>query len=177
LSKQAAARPLPPARLRRKAGSQPSDSMELQIRRMREADLDSILAIETASFTSPWSRSAFENEMRAIYAHPLVVTQAVPPHILGYLCFWMVTDECHILNLAVHPSFRRAGIASSLIRRLLEVCEHKHIRGCFLEVRISNKLAISLYRKFGFVPCGIRKRYYPDTGEDAMVMKRRFPSP
>ena len=142
---------------------------------MREADLEAILAIETASFSSPWSRSAFDNEMRAIYAYPLVITQATPPYVLGYLCFWMIMDECHILNLAVHPSFRRVGIASSLIGRLLEICQHKRVRECYLEVRVSNKLAISLYQKFGFLQCGIRKRYYSDTGENALVMRRRIP--
>ena len=140
---------------------------------MRGSDLEEILSIEKISFTSPWSRCAFENEMRATYAYPLVMTESQSPSIIGYLCFWLVRDECQILNLAIHPSYRRRGIASQLIHHLLKFCEHKKITHCYLEVRASNQLAISLYHKCGFKNFGIRKNYYPDTGEDALIMKRR----
>ena len=141
---------------------------------MRESDLDEILLIEKSSFLSPWSRCAFENEMRAVYAFPMVIAQDVPPRIQGYLCFWILNDECHILNLAVHPSFRRKGVASRLIGKLLDVCRLKKIVTCFLEVRTSNQVARTLYRKFGFEHQGVRKKYYSDTGEDALIMKRRL---
>jgi [ribosomal protein S18]-alanine N-acetyltransferase len=141
---------------------------------MRESDLDEILFIEKSSFLSPWSRCAFENEMRAVYAFPMVMTYQDPPVIRGYLCFWIVSDECHILNLAVHPACRRRGIASRLITHLLEYCERKRIGNCYLEVRISNRVAKSLYLKFGFQEEGCRRQYYSDTGEDALIMRRRI---
>ena len=147
--------------------------MQASIRRMRESDLEEILAIERASFLTPWSRCAFENEMRAGYAFPMVMVQPQPPFVVGYLCFWMVLDECHILNIAVHPSFRKTGIATRLINQLFEICENNKIIHCYLEVRASNQVAITLYQNFGFRICGVRKGYYPDTGEDALIMKRR----
>ena len=142
---------------------------------MRGSDLEEILSIERISFTSPWSRCAFENEMRASYAFPLVMTHSQQaPAVLGYLCFWRVLDECHLLNLAVHPSHRRLGIASKLIHHLFEFCAHHNISTCYLEVRASNEIAITLYKKCGFKSCGFKKNYYPDTGEDALIMKRRI---
>lgn len=149
--------------------------MQSAIRRMRECDLDEILRIEKTSSLSPWSRCAFENEMRAVYAHPMVMAQDVPPRIQGYLCFWMLSDECRILNLAVHPECRRTGVASGLIANLLDLCRLKRVLACYLEVRTSNEIARALYRKFGFKREGVRRKYYADTGEDALIMKRRFP--
>jgi len=93
--------------------------------------------------------------------------------ILGYLCSWIVTDECHILNLAVHPRYRRTGLASQLIEFLFRICQRKKIAQYSLEVRISNAAAISLYQKHGFMICGTRKGYYSDTGEDSLIMQRR----
>lgn len=147
--------------------------MLFSIRRMCEEDLEEILAIERASYRSPWSRRAFESEVRAQHAFAFVLGQSNPPFVLGYICSWMAVDECHILNLAIHPSFRRMGLASQLIDHLFETCRERGILHCFLEVRMSNESAISLYRKYGFKVCGVRRRYYPDTGEDALIMQRR----
>ena len=147
--------------------------MLFSIRRMSEKDLEEILAIEQASYPTPWSQRAFESEMRAQHAFPLVLGQSSPPLVLGYVCSWMTLDECHILNLAVHPSFRRMGLASQLIDHLLVTCQERGILHYFLEVRVSNEKAICLYEKFGFKVCGVRRSYYPDTGEDALIMQRR----
>ena len=148
--------------------------MQSVIRRMRESDLDEVLGIEKVSFLSPWSRCAFENEMRASYAFPMVLTQFSPSLLQGYLCFWLVLDECRILNLAVHPECRRQGIASEMIHNLMEMCSHKKICHCQLEVRVSNRIARSLYHKYGFKDQGVHKNYYNDTGEDALILKRRI---
>ena len=147
--------------------------MLFSIRRMTEEDLEEILAIEQASYRTPWSRRAFEGEIRAPQAHPLVLGQSDPPFVIGYVCSWRTMDECHILNVAVHPSFRRMGIASQMIDHLLEKCRAEGILHYFLEVRVSNEGAISLYKKYGFKVCGVRRRYYADTGEDALIMQRR----
>jgi ribosomal-protein-alanine N-acetyltransferase len=140
---------------------------------MTEADLEEILAIEEASYRTPWSRRAFESEIRAPHANPLVLGQSDPAFVIGYVCSWRTMDECHILNVAVHPSFRRMGIASQMIDHLLEICGQEGIRHYFLEVRVSNEGAISLYKNYGFKVCGVRRKYYADTGEDALIMQRR----
>ncbi len=147
--------------------------MLFSIRRMTEKDLEEILAIEQVSYRTPWSRRTFESEIRAPHAYPLVLGQSDPPFILGYVCSWRTLGGCHILNVAVHPSFRRIGLASQLIDHLLEICQEGGILHYVLEVRISNESAISLYKKYGFKVCGVRRRYYEDTGEDALIMQRR----
>ena len=147
--------------------------MLFSIRRMREKDLEEILAIERASYPVPWSRRAFQAELSVRHAFPLVLGQWNPPSVLGYLCSWLTVDECHILNLAIHPSFRRMGLASQLIDHLLNKSQQRGILRYFLEVRVTNEKAIALYRKYGFKVCGVRRRYYADTGEDALVMQRR----
>jgi ribosomal-protein-alanine N-acetyltransferase len=147
--------------------------MLFSIRRMTEEDLEEILAIEQASYRTPWSRRAFESEIRAPHANPLVLGQSDPPVVIGYICSWRTLDECHILNVAVHPSFRRMGLAAQMIDHLLEICQGEGILHYFLEVRVSNEGAISLYKKYGFKVCGVRRRYYADTGEDALIMQRR----
>ncbi len=147
--------------------------MVFWIRRMREKDLDEVLAIERASFPNPWSRTAFEGEIRSRHAYPVVILHRPASRVVGYLCYWIALDECHIMNIAVHPAYRRMGLASRLIDHLFTVCRRKGIHHCFLEVRVSNERAISLYRKYGFEVCAIRKRYYAQTGEDALVMRRK----
>lgn len=151
--------------------------MLFSIRRMTVEDLDEVLPIEQASYRTPWSQPAFESEIRAPHAFPLVLGQPDPPLVIGYICSWRMLDECHILNVAVHPSFRRMGLASQMIDHLLEICREGGTLHYFLEVRESNEGAISLYRKYGFKVCGIRRKYYSDTGEDALVMQRRAVCP
>jgi ribosomal-protein-alanine N-acetyltransferase len=147
--------------------------MLFSIRRMTEQDLDEILAIEQASYKTPWSRRAFESEIRAPHAYPLVLGQAAPTSVVGYICSWRTLDECHILNVAIHPSFRRMGLASQMIDHLLDTTQKGGVTHYFLEVRVSNEGAISLYRKYDFKVCGVRRKYYVDTGEDALIMQRR----
>lgn len=147
--------------------------MLFSIRRMTNEDLGEILAIEQASYPTPWSRRAFEGEIRAPHANPLVLGQPDSPSVIGYICSWRTLDECHILNVAVHPSFRRMGLASQMIDHLLETCQETGTLHHFLEVRVSNEGAIELYKKYGFKVCGVRRRYYADTGEDALIMQRR----
>jgi ribosomal-protein-alanine N-acetyltransferase len=147
--------------------------MLFSIRRMGEKDLEEVLAIEGASYRVPWSRRAFETEIGARHAFPLVLGQSNHPFVLGYVCSWLTLDECHILNIAIHPSFRRIGLASQLIDHLFETCKGRGIFRYFLEVRETNEVAISLYKKYGFKVCGVRRKYYADTGEDALIMQRR----
>jgi [ribosomal protein S18]-alanine N-acetyltransferase len=152
---------------------------QVEIRRMVKKDLDEVLAIERMSFPTPWSRNLFEQEFLLPHAHLLTAAEGTHPHqVRGYLCFWLVADETHILNLAVHPEWRRQGLAARLLAYVVEFSRAKGAEEIFLEVRRSNHGAISLYRRFHFQPRGIRPRYYRDSGEDAILMALHleFPS-
>lgn len=146
-----------------------------RIRRMEERDLEEVLAIENDSFLSPWSRSSFLSEIRGSNTIPLVLIELGTERVAGYLCSWIVLNECHILNLAVRRDCRRRGYASQMIDHLLRICREHEVERYYLEVRVSNLRAITLYEKFGFHICGLRRAYYQDTGEDAFIMLRSAP--
>lgn len=151
---------------------------QIEIRRMMREDLEEILAIEKISFPAPWSRVLFEQEFQFPHAHLLAAAEAeVPERIRGYLCFWLVADEVHILNLAVHPQWRCRGVGGRLLEYVVDYSRAKGAEEIYLEVRRSNYRAISLYRRFHFQPRGIRPRYYQDSGEDAIIMGLRLTDP
>lgn len=150
---------------------------QIEIRKMTERDLDEVMEIERKSFPAPWSRRLFERELVLPYAQAFVALQVPPNQVVGYLCFWLIDREGHILNLAVHPEWRRRGIGSLLLRRGLADSREKGAREITLEVRRSNYKAISLYRTFQFQPQGIRPRYYSDSGEDAVIMSLHLIDP
>jgi len=140
---------------------------------MRPGDLDEVLAIERASFTMPWSRGAFlyEIEQNRV-ARCLVVRE--DGVIVGYMCVWEIADEVHVTNIAIHPAYRRRGIARNLLHGLVANARARELRMIVLEVRPSNHQAIALYESFNFRVTGRRRGYYYDTGEDALVMETRL---
>jgi [ribosomal protein S18]-alanine N-acetyltransferase len=140
---------------------------------MRLEDLDEVLVIERASFQTPWSRGAFRYELTQNRVARSVVARA-GPQLAGYLCLWEIGHEIHITNLAVHPSFRRRGVARSLLQDVLDDARRSGVELVFLEVRPTNVQAVTLYESFGFRVIGRRKGYYFDTGEDALVMEARL---
>jgi ribosomal-protein-alanine N-acetyltransferase len=142
----------------------------IEIREMAEKDLDEILEIEKVAFPSPWSRGLFERELVTPFARSFVARRTGAPAVVGYLCFWLVDTECHVLNLAVHPQHRGQGIGAGILGFGVEYCRREGVHLVTLEVRRSNYRAISLYRNFHFQPQGVRRRYYTDSGEDAIVM-------
>jgi ribosomal-protein-alanine N-acetyltransferase len=142
----------------------------VEIREMTEEDLDEILAIEKVTFPATWSRMLFERELVTPFARSFVAREKEAGRIVGYLCFWLVDRETHILNLAVHPQYRGMGIGARLLGFGLEYCQNQGVQLITLEVRRSNHKAISLYRDFQFQPQGVRRRYYTDSGEDAIIM-------
>jgi [ribosomal protein S18]-alanine N-acetyltransferase len=141
---------------------------------MCERDLETVLAIETASFSHPWTRRHFLDEIASPFGIPLV---AIGPDccIAGYLCLKLVLDEAEILDVAVDGSLRGNGVGRTLVERALNLCREQKAALVALEVRAGNQAAIALYRRFGFRDSGLRKRYYED-GEDAILMDYTFDS-
>ncbi|MSO95855.1 MAG: ribosomal-protein-alanine N-acetyltransferase [Thermoleophilia bacterium] len=133
------------------------------------ADLDAIEAIERASYPTPWSRPMFVSEL-AKPRSPSIAAVAPDGTLAGYLILSRYVDEWHVMNLAVGVAYRRRGIASAMLERLFEVTRDDVERGYTLEVRVSNLGAISLYEGFGFVRRGVRRSYYIDNREDALIM-------
>ena len=136
------------------------------------SDIDRIVEIENGSFSSPWSKSSLEKEISGKEWSRTVVA-SLDGEVAGFMIYWTVVSELHLLNLAVHPSLRRLGIATLLLEHLIDVALQERCPDIFLEVRASNRKAQLLYEKCGFKPIGIRHRYYSDNGEDAIVMCRR----
>ncbi len=132
-------------------------------------DLDGIIAIEQVSFPTPWPRQFFDMELKSSKSYKRV--SKIDGTVVGYIIALKVYDEVHILNLAVHPEHRRKGIGRGLLSECLRHFSNSGIRSAILEVRVQNKNAITLYEKAGFRPIGLRRKYYSDTGEDALVMK------
>ncbi|MGE5613251.1 MAG: ribosomal protein S18-alanine N-acetyltransferase [Bacillota bacterium] len=135
--------------------------------------IDDIVTIEKLCFKIPWSRKSIEDEI--IRNKSAIYFCAVDNgRTLGYCGMWQVIDEGYITNIAVHPEFRNCGIGSLLMDALLKEAEAKGIKALTLEVRKSNLTAQALYRKYGFESGGIRKRYYADNNEDAIIMWKRL---
>ena len=129
---------------------------------------DQILEIENSSFPVPWSQKAFEEELNRNISNLWAV---ISEHrLLAYICFWMFDGEIHILNFAVHPQKRNMGLGKILLRNLIETGTACGVENIWLEVRLSNISAVSIYKKHGFVEAGRRKGYYSDSREDAIIM-------
>ncbi|WP_338473138.1 ribosomal protein S18-alanine N-acetyltransferase [Niallia sp. XMNu-256] len=149
--------------------------MELTVtyRRMEIEDLDQIMVIEHESFTVPWSKEAFFNELTK-NKHALYTVAVVEERVIGYCGVWLVLDEAHITNIAILPEYRGMKIGESLMRNVIETAIEYGAKMMTLEVRVSNHIGQSLYRKFGFQAGGLRKGYYSDNHEDALVMWVNF---
>jgi len=143
--------------------------MNVQIRAANEKDVRSLADMDQICFALPWSeKSFFEEITRNTVARYVVAEMA--GQIVGYAGIWMIQDEGHITNIAVHPDFRRQGIAKAMIFTLIEISEAAGVKFYTLEVRASSESAISLYQGMGFKACGVRKGYYEDNNEDAIIM-------
>lgn len=143
--------------------------MVLQIKPMRLEDLEAVMEIEEKCFILPWSKLSFLHELldnERAYYYVAVRDQ----QILGYIGMWIVLDEGHITNLAVHPSYRRQGVGRALLKNLAFEGKKMGLNYLTLEVRISNLPAQILYKEVGFVEAGVRPGYYQDNREDALIM-------
>ncbi len=174
--------------------------MKVRVRRMTEMDLPAVMLIDAMSLPLPWPERAYRHELRASYSRPWVaettLTEGDGPlvyrspavgdgsplirgpgeqAVVGFLVLWKIVDEAHIATLAVHPRFRRRGVARALLAKALEEAVAEGARRAYLEVRQSNLAAQSLYRRFGFQVTGRRVGYYKNNGEDALLMDAVFP--
>ncbi len=145
--------------------------MKLELRKLELRDLNAIEQIERESYPTPWSRSMFAGELAKPSSLSLGAFDA-SGELVGYLIISRYVDAWHVMNVAVTPPHRRRGIASVLLERLFELTSSDDRRGYTLEVRVSNEGAIKLYERLGFVARGVRRGYYTDNREDALIMWR-----
>jgi [ribosomal protein S18]-alanine N-acetyltransferase len=143
--------------------------IRLDVRRLTLGDLSDIERIEQRVYPTPWSRSMFAGEL----AKPASVSLGAftdEGRLVGYLIVSRYVDAWHVMNIAVDLDHRRSGVASTLLDALFEVTAGDSRRGYTLEVRVSNRSAISLYERYGFEASGLRRGYYTDNREDAVIM-------
>jgi ribosomal-protein-alanine N-acetyltransferase len=139
-------------------------------------EIDGVLAVEEASFTNPWTREMYLSELENRGVSFCYLARDVRGRVVGFCSFWRVLDELHINNLAVLPPMRREGVASALLTRVLQEGAALGARRATLEVRQSNDAARMLYERFGFSIAGVRRAYYSNPIEDALVLwKDRLP--
>jgi ribosomal-protein-alanine N-acetyltransferase len=144
----------------------------IRIREMGPRDLDEVMAIEEVSFPTPWSRKLFEEEIGRGFSDALVAVSAEEAGVLGYSICWTVADESHLLNIAVRPDARGRGVGNALLVECIRRGARAGSGRIHLEVRAGNYPAIRMYEREGFSFQGIRRGYYTDTGEDAVLYSR-----
>jgi [ribosomal protein S18]-alanine N-acetyltransferase len=143
----------------------------IEIRRLTLADLAAIERIERRAYPTPWSRSMFAGELAKTSSICLGAFDAdVDETLVAYLIISRYADAWHVMNVAVHDDYRGQGVATQLLNRLFELTAGDDRRGYTLEVRVSNIAAIRLYERLGFVARGVRRGYYTDNREDALIM-------
>ncbi len=135
---------------------------------MRKADVKAVYEIEVRSFRTPWSYRSLMGELKNNVAHYIVMEK--DGEIIGYCGMWVLFEEAHITNIAVHPSFRGAGYGKQLLHASMRVAASFGAEMMTLEVRETNAVAQNMYGEMDFLEQGRRKRYYTDTGEDALLL-------
>lgn len=145
--------------------------MTIEIRRLTLADLAAIEEIEWRAYPTPWSRSMFAGELAKTSSICLGAFDGdAGETLVAYLIVSRYADAWHVMNVAVHEDYRGQGVATRLLNRLFELTAGDDVRGYTLEVRVSNSAAIRLYERLGFVARGVRRGYYTDNREDALIM-------
>ncbi|WP_199228910.1 ribosomal protein S18-alanine N-acetyltransferase [Sporanaerobacter acetigenes] len=146
--------------------------MDILVRPMLEKDIDEVLDIEKTSFATPWSKEAFTLEITKNMLAKYVVAE-IQGKVVGYGGIWLIIDEGHVTNIAVHEKYRGLGVGNKIMEGLIDICRDRNIVAMTLEVRKTNEVAKSLYDKYGFKEYGIRPGYYSDNNEDAIIMWKR----
>ena len=140
---------------------------------MDNSHINGVYELSKACFSVPWSLDSISYEIENPLAKYIIAENLSTKEVIGYAGVWIVAGEGDITNIAVDPSYRKQGIASSLLMKLFEICRENSCSDITLEVRASNIPAQNLYKKFNFKEEGIRKKYYSDNGEDAIIMWKR----
>lgn len=147
------------------------DCSDFSLEPMCFEHLDQVCEIEGLCFSDAWSRALFEEELKNPVSYSIVILNG-ENEVVAYGVLWKVFDEGHIMNVAVHPEYRRLGLGDNIIYDMIKYSINNNIAYMTLEVRKSNEAARNLYYKFGFKDSGVRKGYYQDTKEDAIIMWR-----
>ncbi|MUV38517.1 [Ribosomal protein S18]-alanine N-acetyltransferase [Lentibacillus sp. JNUCC-1] len=145
------------------------DNDHFNIRQMIRSDLSSIMAIDQKVYTSPWTEKVYEQEINH-NPHAYYAVVEIDNVVAGYAGAWIVMEDAQITNIVVDPDYRGRKLGKSLFKHMLQVAMLHGAERLSLEVRASNQVAQNMYRQFGLVPGGIRKNYYQDNHEDAVVM-------
>jgi ribosomal-protein-alanine N-acetyltransferase len=150
----------------------------VEITPMQADDLEDVLAIEQAGHPSPWPRQVFAEELERAWARIDVVRERADDgrsRVVAFCNYWIVRDEVHLLNIATHPDRRRRGHGAALMDHMLAFARQRGCKYLTLEVRRSNSGAIALYERYGFEAVGVRRQYYVENSEDAIVMALELP--
>lgn len=140
---------------------------------MNESHINDVYELSKECFSIPWSLDAISNELENTLAHYVVAEDLSTNKVIGFVGVWIIVGEGNITNIAVNPNYRNKSIASNLLINLFELCKNNNCSDITLEVRASNISAQNLYSKFGFIQEGLRKRYYEDNNEDAIILWKR----
>ncbi|QGU94172.1 ribosomal-protein-alanine N-acetyltransferase [Clostridium bovifaecis] len=143
---------------------------DLMVCEIDEAYLDEVLEINNLCFNPPWSLDSLRNELKNKFSKYIAVKKK--NKIIGYAALWLIIDEAHIINIAVHPDYRGIGASSILMDAIIDICKNHKIPGITLEVRSNNTVAQNLYKKYGFVEEGLRKNYYGDNLHAIIMWKK-----
>lgn len=146
--------------------------MNVEVIQLGPSDLDDLVELERTCFAYHWTHEQFLMGLeQGVY---VILGIRMDGQLAGYIAFSLIEDEMEILNLAVHPDYREQKLASALMGRTFAICRIKGVKKSFLDVKESNAPAIAMYRKYGYEQFGIRKKYYPDTKEDALLFRYDF---
>lgn len=144
----------------------------MTILEMKAEHVPQVAELEKLCFADPWSQMSIESELRNLWSYWLVAVQ--DDQVVGYIGSQSSIDETDVMNIAVHPQWRRQGIGESLINRLVDDLKNRGSHALMLEVRASNEPAVGLYEKLGFTQVGCRKNYYRNPKEDARILRKEW---
>ncbi len=147
------------------------EKLKIKIQKMKKRDISEIMKIEKSAYGDfHWSESGFDAEIDNALGHYFVIRESNTNTLVGYCGFWAVLEEAHITTIATHPDWRGKKLGEVLLQQMIELGYKNEIKWFTLEVRISNYPAQELYKKYNFQSFGLRKKYYQDTQEDALIM-------
>ena len=148
---------------------------KLEFRLMQLNDIPDVLEIEHEAFTLPWTEEAFRNELTMNHFAKYMIME-LDGQAIGYAGMWTIMDEAHITNIAIREAYRGRKLGDKLLDELMQTASYLGMERMTLEVRVTNKIAQGLYEKKGFKPAGVRKGYYSDNNEDAVIMWADLPA-